>query len=415
MITRRGFLKGLGAGIIGVSQSLFPSWMPRLVFSPPHQQANRDILVVVFQRGGMDGLNAVIPFGEGKGYFDRRPTLAIPEPGSADKSGIDIDGFFGFHPVLASMKEVYDDGRLAVIHAAGLPLKTRSHFGAMAHMEKGTSGSGGVSTGWVNRYLQATASQQDSPMRAVGMGSMLQTSLLGQASVVTLESIANFHLKGAPNHLNALRQKLSAIYTTDDVVGERAGEVFAIIDLLKKTNPSSYPPSNGAVYPLTPFGMGMKQVAQLIKAGVGLEVACVDIGGWDTHAYQGGVQGNFATYLSDFGNGMSAFYTDLHDYMNNITVVTMSEFGRRVEENFSAGTDHGRGNCMFIMGGGATSGVYTNWPTLAEEALDDGDLAVTMDYRDVLSEILTKRLNVADAQPLFPGYTSSQYNLIAAR
>jgi uncharacterized protein (DUF1501 family) len=422
IMTRRKFMSGFGSlGVVGLSSAMFPAWMPKLVFKPRNQMGqsgSRDVLVAVFQRGGMDGLNAVVPYGEGANYYDRRPTIAIPEPNGSDDSAIDLNGFFGLHPGLRPLKPVWDAGSLAVIHGAGSVHPTRSHFDAMEFMERGTPGDRTTAAGWISRHLQSASWENESPFRAVGIGAMVQGSLRGGAPALALSSIADFHLGGRDDQLSSMRSILSSLYGVSapvDMLGAHAAEVFDTMTLLESMSSYEYVPQNGAEYPNTDFGNGLKQIAQLIKADVGLEVACVDAGGWDTHETQGGAYGQFNNLISDFGAGLGAFYTDMQDLMPNITVVTMSEFGRRATENASGGTDHGRGNCMFVMGGGATSGVYGNWPTLNADALDDGDLAVANDYRDILSEIISKRLQNPALDHIFPSHQPSMLNFLASR
>lgn len=419
-LSRRGFLQGTGAlGVVGVSQALMPKWMPKLVFSPRGQERNnRDVLVAIFQRGGMDGLNAVVPFGEGARYYDRRPTIAIPEPNGGDYAAIDLDGYFGLHPAMRPLKEIWDANRLAIVHGAGSPDPTRSHFDAMEYMERGTPGDRTTTAGWINRHLQTAAWENDSPFRAVGIGAMVQGSLRGATNALALRSIVDFHLQGREDQTAAITQTLASLYgvgASSDMLGTQAGEVFSTIDLLSQMALTDYTPEYGAEYPDSDFGQALRQVAQLIKSDVGLEVACVDIGGWDTHESQGGVEGEFAYLVGTFAEGLAAFHTDMQDYMNGITVVSMSEFGRRLEENASGGTDHGHGNCMFVMGGGVTSGVYGRWQGLGDEALDEGDLAVSTDYRDVLAEIVTRRLQNPALADIFPNYTPNPLNILTDR
>jgi uncharacterized protein (DUF1501 family) len=425
-LTRRNFLSGAaGIGAIGLSKSLFPAWMPRMAFAPEQSVPDfgvRDVLVVVFQRGGMDGLNAVVPFGEGARYYDRRPTLAIPEPGSAPNAALDLDGFFGLHPALAPLRDIYTEGRLTVVHAAGSPDPSRSHFDAMEFMERGTPGERMTATGWINRHLQTAAWRNDSPFRAIGMGAIVPSALRGPVSALALRSIADFHLQGRDDQLASIQQTLASLYSIQapaDALGTQAADVFRMMEMLAQLNAVEYVPAAGVVYPDDEFGLGLRQVAQLIKAHVGLEVACVDIGGWDTHEEQGGAEGQFASLLDTMARGLAAFYADLEgaltNAMANITVVTMSEFGRRVDENASAGTDHGHGNVMFVMGGGAQGRVATRWPGLADDALDQGDLAITTDYRDVLSEVLTGRLLNPAVDQVFPNYAPNGLGIIAPR
>jgi uncharacterized protein (DUF1501 family) len=414
--TRREFTKFVGA--YGLSKALFPAWMPRLAFRAMQQPAPGDVLVVIFQRGGMDGLNVVVPYGEGANYYDSRPTLAIPAPTGREESAIDLDGFFGLHPALRPLKDVYDGGQLAVIHAAGSPDPSRSHFDAMEYMERGTPGSKMTTTGWINRYLQSTAWQNNSPFRAVGMGAMLQSALAGPVSALALQSISDFHLNGRDDQLPMIQRTLASLYQVQapqSVLSQQAADVFATADLLGRLNQQDYTPANNAQYPESEFGYALRQIALLIKAQVGLEVACLDIGGWDTHEYQGGAQGQMAALLEEFGRGLAAFHTDMQDYLGNITVVSMSEFGRRLAENASEGTDHGHGNCMFVMGGGVKGGTYANWPTLAPSALNDGDLDITTDYRDVLAEILIGRMYSTAVDQIFPNYTPNLPGIMQLR
>jgi len=420
-ISRRGFLKSMSAaGAIGVSKSLFPSWMPRLAFRQP-SQAPGDVLVAIFLRGGIDGLSAVVPYGDGKNYYDARPSIALPEPGGDQHAVVDLDGYFGFHQSLAPLHDIYASGALAVVHATGSIDPSRSHFDAMQFMENGTPGSKSGGTGWVGRHLKSASWQNDSPFRAVGMGAMVPSALRGPVSPLSMRSIADFHLKGREGELRRAEQVLSQLYAVDAPVGMldmQAKIVFETVDMLKALNVGGYQPANDAQYPddQEGFGQGLKQIAQLIKANVGLEVACLDLGGWDTHENQGTQDGFFSNHLSVLGRGLSAFYADLRDQMGNVTLVTMSEFGRRVSENASHGTDHGHGNFMLLMGGGVKGGkVYGNWPTLAQDALNDGDLAITTDYRDVLAEVVTQRLKNPAVNEVFPDFQHTPLGLVVPR
>lgn len=417
-VSRRDALRSMG--VIGVSSAMYPGWVPRLVFSPTSGGvgAQRDVLVAIFQRGGMDGLNVVVPYGEGAGYYDRRPTIGIAEPDGGEQSAIDLNGFFGLHPALRPMKAIYDDDALTVIHAAGSPDPSRSHFDAMEYMERGIPGDKTTANGWITRHLETAAWENESPFRAVGMGALIPSSLRGEHSALALRSIADFHLVGREEHLGRIQRTLSGLYTVNapsDLLQSQAAEVFNAMDLLNQLALEEYVPANEAEYPESEFGEGLQQIAHLIKADVGLEVACVDIGGWDTHESQGAADGELANLLDDFARGMAAFYADMYDEMPRITVVSMSEFGRRVEENASGGTDHGHGNCMFIMGGGAQSQVYADWRGLAPEALDEGDLAVTTDYRDILAEVLSKRVLNTHLDQIFPNYTPVIHDLLRSR
>lgn len=420
-ITRRSFagLTGMAA-VAGISKGLFPSWMPRMAFRSQERQgkAHGDVLVAIFQRGGMDGLSAVIPYAEGGAYYDLRPTIGIKAPDGSDNSAIDLDGQFGLHPSLRGLKDVYDAGHLAVIHATGSPDPSRSHFEAMEFMERGTPGDRMTGTGWINRHLQTAAWQNNSPFRAIGMGAMLQSSLQGPAAALAMKSIADFHLRGRDDQVALMERTLGNLYSIQapkEGLQQQAAELFSSIDMLAKLTIDEYKPANGADYGYSDFGYGLMQIAQLIKADVGLEIACVDIGGWDTHEGQGGEYGSFANAIGELGQGLAAFYSDLRDHMSGVTVVTMSEFGRRVEENTSGGTDHGHGNCMFVMGGGINGGVYARWPGLAPSKLDDGDLAITTDYRDALAEIVKMRMLNPAIDAVFPGYSPKAIGIARQR
>ena len=419
-VNRREFLQMSGmVGVIGASQSLFPRWMPQLAFRSPERMAagRGDVLVNIFLRGGMDGLSVVAPFAEGANYYDVRPTIAVPEPGRPN-GAIDLDGRFGLHPTLAPLKEIYDQQHLAIVNATGSIDPSRSHFDAMTFMEAGVPGNKTLNTGWIGRHLQAAAWQNDSPFRAVGMGAMIPAALRGPITPLSIRSIADFHFRGREDELHRLQQAISSLYTIQAPTNQlerQAGLVFKTIATLDQLQATDYQPANGAQYPDDEFGLGLKQVAQLIKADVGLEVACVDLGGWDTHENQGTLAGEFNTLLTTLSNGLAAFYHDLRDYMAGVTVVTMSEFGRRAHENGSQGTDHGHGNAMFLMGGGVNGGqVHARWPGLAPEALDDGDLAITTDYRDVLAEVVSRRLRNPALDQIFPGHTPAAVDIVQA-
>ncbi|MCB9461496.1 MAG: DUF1501 domain-containing protein [Anaerolineaceae bacterium] len=416
-LTRRDMLKKLGTiGAVGVTSALLPSWMPKLAFAQEGQNPSGDVLVCIFLRGGMDGLSAVVPFGDGAHYYDVRPTIAIAEPGRSDQSAVDLDGQFGLHPALRPLKDIYDNGDFAIVHATGSTDETRSHFDAMMFMEYGTPGDKTTESGWLARHLQSTAYRSNSPFRAIGMGAMLPASLRGPVDALALKSIVDYHLAGREDEMRRMQDALARLYVIDNpqrIDQHQAKLVFDTIEQMKAINALGYTPANNAAYPDDEFGMGLKQVAQLIKADVGLEIACIDLGGWDTHEAQGTLDGEFNGLMTTLGQGLSALYTDLGSYNQRVTVATMSEFGRRVEENASYGTDHGHGNVMFVMGGSVNGGrVYADWPTLAPSALADGDLAITTDYRNVLAEIISKRLKNDDLGYIFPNHTVNPLGIV---
>ena len=373
--------------------------------------AQRDVLICVFQRGGADGLNMVVPHGEAA-YYQARPNVAIAQP-NQQLGAIDLDGFFGLHPSLEPFKEIWNAKQLAIVHACGSPDPTHSHFDAMDYMERGTPGQKSDPRGWLGRHLAATQQSNDSPFRAVGFGSLLQASLRG-GSATALTSLEAFNLQANRLELPKLRAAHGQLYRGSGMLVGAAQQTFAALEIMQKLNPSQYQPSDGAVYPDSPYGKALKQIAQLIKADLGLEVACADIGDWDAHVKQGGADGEMAANLAEFAAGLRALYTDLSANLGRVTIVTMSEFGRRAAENGGGGTDHGHGNVMFVMGGNVTGGIYGTWPGLQPEQLyGPGDLAITSDFRDVLAEILQKRLRDQQLNELFPEYTPSQsYQLV---
>ncbi|MBK6770076.1 MAG: DUF1501 domain-containing protein [Ardenticatenales bacterium] len=417
--TRRSMIASSAAA----AARALPAWMPRLAFRAADAPPRGDVLVCVFQRGGMDGLSAVIPYEERR-YYDLRPALAIKAPRTGDaKSGRRLDDRFALNPAMPGLGRLWDDGRLAVVHAVGSPDDSRSHFDAMDYMERGTPGERSVNTGWIGRHLEATAARNGSPFRAVGMGDMLPLSLYGPVSAAALRSIADFHLD-ADLDLAAFQSRLRSLYGSGDWFDENALGAFEALAILERADPQQYRPENGAAYPETSFGRSLAQIAQLIKADVGLEVACVDIGEWDTHAiqvWQGSsdpTEGLMSRLLASFDAALAAFAADLGRRLDDpgVTVVTMSEFGRRVAQNGGNGTDHGHGNCMFVLGGGVVKGVHTIWPGLEPDALSGGeDLAVTIDYRDVLGEIVLKRLANAALPSVFPGFTPTLHGVVRAR
>jgi uncharacterized protein (DUF1501 family) len=390
-----------------------PTWMPRLSFAPVNTAPRGDTLVVVFLRGAADVLNMVVPHGE-DAYYQLRPSLGIPRPddSSAKKEdrAVDLDGFFGFHPTMGSLLDAWQSEHLAIIHACGAPDESRSHFKAMELMERGVDDERGPASGWIGRHLATLNTGNPSPLRAVGMGTRPQRSLSGSVPVSALRSIADFHLGGDLRALQQMRLALNTVYA-DDVLGQ---DTLSIMDTLQTLDPLKYTASRSAIYPDTEFGMALRQTAMLIEADVGLEVSAIDVGGWDTHFAQGSVNGLMPNLMKDLAEGLAAFHADMFDQMNNLTAVTMSEFGRRASENGSLGTDHGHGSMMMILGGHVDGGkVHGEWPGMQEgQLIGPGDLAVTTDYRDVLSEILTKRLNNPATNEVFPEYQPTIPNVI---
>ena len=397
MTSRRVFIKQ-GAFAL-VSLGFAPSFLARTAMAAGGRAKQ---LIAIFQRGAVDGLNMIVPYGEGE-YYKLRPSIAIARPGAGPDGALDLDGFFAFNPRLAPLKPLWDRRDLAVVHACGSPDSTRSHFDAQDYMETATPGVKSTQDGWLNRYLQARHDEQATAFRAVALSEQLPRMLQGQASALAVDQIADFGVRGG------MGQSFEAQYAAaaDRLLNPVGRDAFDAMRMLKRVDPASYRPANGAEYPRTTFGQALLQIAQLSKADVGLEVAFADLGGWDTHVNQGGAQGQLAARLNDFSRSIAALVTDLGERMADTVVLTMSEFGRAVRENGNRGTDHGHGNAMMVIGGGVRGGtVYGRWPGLAADRRYEGrDLAVTTDFRDVFGEVVVRHLGLSNAQPVFPGYT----------
>ncbi len=409
MISRRVFVKNGALALL--SLGFAPSFLARTASAAG---ARRKALVAIFQRGAVDGLNMIVPFGE-QAYFDSRPSIAIPRPGGGPDSSIDLDGFFALNPRLAPLEPIYGARHLAFVHAVGSPDSTRSHFDAQDYMETATPGVKSTTDGWLNRYLQAVKRQEVTPFRGVALAPQMPRALQGRAPALALNQIAQFGVR--PGRAGAgIGQQFEAEYASsaDPLLNTTGREAFDAIRMLRAANPQQYQPAAGAEYPRSPFGDALRQIAQLLKADVGLEVAFADVGGWDPHVNQGAGTGQLAARLDDVARGLAALFVDLGDRMDDVVVLTMSEFGRMVVENGNRGTDHGHGNAMIVMGGAVRGGkVYGRWPGLAPEQRYEGrDLAVTTDFRDVFCEIVVRHLGVADPSSIFPGHPVHERNFV---
>ncbi|MBM3129323.1 MAG: DUF1501 domain-containing protein [Chloroflexi bacterium] len=404
-LSRRDLLRRAGALTLGALA--FPSARDFFVARSAPTAAN-DLLVCVFLRGAADGLNLVVPYGD-KEYYAARATLAIPQPKAGDaNAAIDLDGFFGLHPALAPLKDLFSAGALAIVHAVGSPDPTHSHFDAMDYMERGTPGDKSLTTGWLGRYLQTAASSGSSAFRAVGLGTIVPQSLRGPIAATALQSIPDFRLQVDARLAQRTQTALATLYAGTSFIEENGKLTLQAMRDLAKLASSHYAPSHNAQYPETTFGKSLATIAQLIKADLGVQVACLDLGGWDTHVQ---AEAPMTRLAEEFGKGLGAFYADLQDQMKRITLVTMSEFGRRAQENSNRGTDHGHGGVMFVLGGNVIGGkVYGDWPTLNKDKLyGPGDLAITTDFRDVLGEIVQKRLGNSNLAAIFPNYPTFKF------
>ncbi|MGD9631191.1 MAG: DUF1501 domain-containing protein [Pyrinomonadaceae bacterium] len=414
---RRLFIKNTG---IGLASFGFMAAAPEFLHQFATAQAKgrygkKKVLVTIFQRGAVDGLNMVVPYGD-PAYYDLRRSIAIRKPNETE-GAIDLDGSFGLHPAMASLAPFWKSKQLGIIHSSGSPDNTRSHFDAQDYMESGTPGYKGTRDGWLNRALQTADAKNDSPFRAVSMTQSMPRSLYGKAPSVAMTNLSDFTIK-AGLYTADLKGGFEGIYDQNvkDTLGETGKETFEAVNFLKSANPAQYKPENGAAYPASPLGRSMMQIAQLIKAGVGLEVAFAEAGGWDTHTNQSlgnaPARGQLANLLRDLSNSIAAFAADLGKRMDDVVVLTMSEFGRTARENGSRGTDHGHGNAMLVLGNSVKGGkVYGDWKGLRPDQLNEGrDLAVTTDFRDVFAEAASKHLGSKDLNTLFPKYTVNRSN-----
>jgi uncharacterized protein (DUF1501 family) len=406
MVSRRVFLKNGAFALVSVGFA--PSFLARTALATG-QSTHAKRLIAIFQRGAVDGLNMVVPYGESD-YYRARPSIAIARPRAAAEAALDLDGFFGLHPRLQPLQGLWQRRDLAIVHACGSPDATRSHFDAQDYMESGTPGVKSTQDGWLNRYLQARRVEQESAFRAVAVSQQLPRALQGNASAVAMAQIAQFGIGGGRGgDMASISASFEAQYAAaaDRVLNGVGRDTFDAMRTLKTADPARYQPEHGADYPRTAFGQALRQIAQLTKADVGMEVAFADLGGWDTHVNQGAAQGPLAARLDDFARGIAALVTDLGERMADTVVLTMSEFGRAVAENGNRGTDHGHGNAMLVIGGGVRGGkVYGKWPGLtADRRFEGRDLAITTDFRDVFGEVVVRHLGLRDTRAVFPGYT----------
>jgi uncharacterized protein (DUF1501 family) len=396
-------MKGGAMAVVGAAA--VPSFLTRSVLAQATTaQARGKKLIVIFQRGAADGLNIVVPYRE-KTYYDLRPSINIPQ-----NQVLDLDGFFGLHPAMQSIKPLWDSGHLAIVHACGSPDPTRSHFDAQDFMESGTPGFKATPDGWLNRALSAEDAAhprcRESAFRAIALGPQLPRTLEGHIPAIAIDNVRNFNVGGQNPAVAPIAAGFQSMYadSVNAVLHGTAAETFEAVKMLKSADPARYVPSAGADYPNGPFGHSMKQIAQLLKANLGVEAAFADIGGWDTHQNQGSVNGQMAGRLKEFSQSLAAFWTDMGDEAQNITLITMSEFGRTVHQNGTGGTDHGHANVMFVLGGTVQGRkVYGKWPGMDKHQLyEDRDLAITTDFRQVLGEAAYKTLGSCNMETIFP-------------
>jgi uncharacterized protein (DUF1501 family) len=404
-ITRRIFLRNSALAVVGTAA--VPSFLTRAAFGAVENGGRTKRLVVIFQRGAADGLNIVVPYAE-RNYYAMRPNINIPQ-----KSVVDLNGFFGLHPALSAFQPLWQQRQLAIVHAAGSPDTTRSHFDAQDFMESGTPGIKSTDDGWLNRSLRNLPSTPPvSPFRAIALGPSLPRILSGNEPAVAMNNINDFSVGGKSPKPSPAATAFEAMYdhSSDAVLHGTGEETFDAVKMLKSADPGKYTPAPNANYPKGRFGDSLRQLAQLIKANLGVQVAFADIGGWDHHVNEGAAEGQLANVLGDFSQSIAAFWNDLGDLGEDTVVVTMSEFGRTARENGNRGTDHGHANVMFVLGGPVKGGkVYGRWPGLDQSQLYEGrDLALTTDFRQVIGEAVTRHLGNKNLAAVFPGYDNPQ-------
>lgn len=398
---RRRFLKGsaIAAASLGLG--------PRLLLRAARAAVAPDdrVLVAIFMRGAVDGLSMVVPYAEDR-YYAARSTIAIPRPGAGDGAAIDLDGFFGLHPAMASLARAFAAGELAVVHACGSPDPSRSHFDAQDYMETGLPGDRTATDGWLNRHLQTAPEPGASSVRAVALSSRMPRTLSGPAPALATTTLSEVAFGPAGQGALARRAVEHMYASRDDLLGDATRDALASLDVFARLDGAPYQPANGAVYPKSELGTQLLEVARTIKGRVGLEIAFLDVDGWDTHALQGGATGQLAGRLAGLADAIAAFRTDLGDEMERVCLLTMSEFGRTLAENGSGGTDHGRGTAMLLLGGTVAGGrVHGAWPGLSPAQLFEGrDLTVTTDFRTLFAEVLTRHLGNEDVASVFPGF-----------
>jgi uncharacterized protein (DUF1501 family) len=419
MTSRRGFIKSGGLALFGIGVGGVPAFIAQASNSnkiiPPYKK--KKVLVCVFQRGAMDGLMAVTPFTD-QYLKAARPTLFMSAAkGGSNNPLIDLDGRFGLHPGFKSFEPFFREKRLAIVHGMGSPNTTRSHFDAQDYMESGTPFNKGTASGWLNRAV-GLLGHDATPFRAVSLTSSMPRSFYGDHPSVAISNLQDFaiQMKGNPMGANVAAKSFEDLYdnTTSGLLKETGKESFDAVKMLQKADTKNYRPEFNAVYPTTALGNALKQIAQLIKMDVGLEVAFAESGGWDTHFNQGTEAGVFARNAADLSNSITAFWTDMSAYQDDLTLMSMTEFGRTVKQNGTGGTDHGRASCNFILGHDVNGGiVHGKMNPLAIENLEDGrDLAVTTDFRSVFSEVADKHLKINDDRVLFPDWKGDKIGVM---
>ncbi|MBA4168429.1 MAG: DUF1501 domain-containing protein [Chitinophagaceae bacterium] len=418
MFSRRFFLKAGGLALFTAGAGGIPSFVAKAAQSRKIYQPYKKnkVLVCIFQRGAMDGLMAVTPFNDS--YLQKaRPGLMMSAAKAADHSLIDLDGRFGLHPAMNAFEPLFREKQLTIVHGVGSPNNTRSHFDAQDYMETGTPFNKGTSSGWLNRAVGLSGHDHTTPFRAVSMTPSLPRSFYGTNDAIAISNLEDFAIQPTGNADSSISSEkdFKELYSKDSslLLNSTAKETFEAAKLIRGADVKNYQPSGGVVYPLSALGKSLRQIAQLVKMNVGLEIAFAECSGWDTHFNQGTAAGTFSRSASDLSNAIAAFWKDIESYQDDVELMTMTEFGRTVHQNGTNGTDHGRASCMFIVGNDIKGGiVHGTVPELSMENLEDHrDLPVTTDFRAVFNEVATNHLKIKDDGTLFPGWKGNNVGM----
>jgi uncharacterized protein (DUF1501 family) len=408
MTNRRAFMKSGAMALFatGIAGGI-PSFIAKAANSVKSNYLfkKNKTLVCIFQRGAMDGIMAVSPYTD-PNLKIMRPTLYM-SPAQTEGKQFDLDGRFGLHPSFESLYPYFGENRMAIVHGVGSPNTTRSHFDAQDYMESGTPFSKGTPSGWLNRAV-GLMGHDATPFRAVSLTSAMPRSLYGDNEAVAINNLQDFtiQMRGNPMAANMAAGSFEELYdqTSNNILNKAGKESFDALKMLNVNNIKNYQPTAGVVYPNSPLGNSLKQIAVLIKMNIGVEVAFAESGGWDTHFNQGAANGTFARNARDFSDSIAAFWKDLAAYQDDVTIMTMTEFGRTAAQNGTGGTDHGRASCLFVLGNDVKGGkVYQNIGSLAKDSLEDGrDLPVSTDFRAVFSSVANGHLQINNNAVLFP-------------
>ena len=417
MIHRRAFMKSGAMALFATGFGGLPNFIASAASGQKIIQPYKKnkVMVCIFQRGAMDGLMAVSPFAD--------PNLKILRPGlymsPLEKEGglFNLDDHFGLHPAMASLQPFFAEKRMAIVHGVGSPNNTRSHFDAQDYMEAGTPFNKGTASGWLNR-VAGLMGHDATPFRAVSLTNALPRSFYGDNEALAISNLQDFAIQMRNNPMagKTVSQSFEDLYdqTSSSLLNKTGKESFDAMKMLNVNELKNYQPAKDVVYPQTALGNSLKQIAVLIKMQVGLELAFAESGGWDTHVNQGTTNGAFARNLKDFSDSIAAFWKDLSAYQDEVTVMTMTEFGRTAHQNGTGGTDHGRASCLFVLGNDVKGGqVYQNIKSLAKEDLEDRrDLPVSTDFRAVFSNVAQSHLKLQNSKGLFPDWNGKPLDLM---